>query len=358
MKKAEGFKLLFRYGKDNLKWLFMMMLIGAIMVVLMLLNGLEVQEIFYGIGLWTILFLITAGVDFFRTCQKYQGLRELENGIAISLGDLGKAGENTILEDEYQRLLQILMEEKIKEKNEIDQRNCEAKEYYTMWVHQIKTPIAALRLLLQEKSGQMDLSEEQRELFLVEQYVEMALQYLRLDATENDLLIRKVPLDHMIREAIHKYARFFIQKKIRLVYEGTEEIVLTDEKWLEFVIEQILSNAVKYTMEGSITISLQQKKMLLGNGQAEMEEGETLKEYPVLVIEDTGIGIAREDLPRIMEKGYTGYNGHVNKTSTGIGLYMCRKILKKLGHEFVITSDPGVGTRVMIGFCSRETETF
>ena len=136
-------------------------------------------------------------------------------------------------------------------------------------------------------------------------------------------------MDSLIREQIHKFARIFIGKKLSLEYQEVSETVLTDEKWLGFVIEQLLSNALKYTHEGSITIG--------------MEEGR-------LTITDTGIGIRAEDLPRVCEKGYTGYNGHANQKSTGIGLYLCSTILKKLGHSFTITSQEGTGTRVMIGF--------
>lgn len=122
-----------------------------------------------------------------------------------------------------------------------------------------------------------------------------------------------------------------MRKKIKLELSSIDIQVLTDEKWLEFVIEQILSNAIKYTAGGTISIYLK-------------EEPE--KETKELIIEDTGIGIAPEDLPRIFEKGYTGYNGHADKRSTGIGLYLCRKIMRKLSHEITIESEIGKGTRV------------
>ena len=221
-------------------------------------------------------------------------------------------------------------------------------EYYTMWVHQVKTPIAALKLLIEEEADipgaeeplgadrerlqrqrEKRRDEELQQLFAIEQYVNMALSYMRLGSETTDFVLRQTDLDEVIRMAVRRYARHFISKKIVLHYEETGARVLTDEKWLGFVIEQLLSNALKYTHEGSITIG--------------MEEGR-------LTITDTGIGIRAEDLPRVCEKGYTGYNGHANQKSTGIGLYLCSTILKKLGHSFTITSQEGTGTRVMVGF--------
>ena len=202
--------------------------------------------------------------------------------------------------------------------------------FYTIWAHQIKTPIAAMRLLLQsENDGQS--TELLEQLFKIEQYVEMVLQYLRIEGKSSDLVLKRSPLNRMIKKAIRKYSSFFIRKKIKLNYEEFEMDVLTDEKWLVFVIEQILSNALKYTSSGEISIYRDEQ-------------------YPqVLIIEDTGIGIAQEDLPRIFEKGYTGFNGRYDIKSTGIGLYLCKRILKNLSHTIAIESVIGKGTKVKIG---------
>lgn len=189
-------------------------------------------------------------------------------------------------------------------------------------------PLGADRERLQ-RQREKRRDEELQQLFAIEQYVNMALSYMRLGSETTDFVLRQTDLDEVIRMAVRRYARHFISKKIVLHYEETGTRVLTDEKWLGFVIEQLLSNALKYTHEGSITIG--------------MEEGR-------LTITDTGIGIRAEDLPRVCEKGYTGYNGHANQKSTGIGLYLCSTILKKLGHSFTITSQEGTGTRMMIGF--------
>ena len=256
------------------------------------------------------------------------------------------------IEQMYQELIQRLFEENKRLENESIHSERDLMEYYTMWVHQIKTPIAALKLLLEEDAVAEEMEErpavedeeqawreqaarearrqeEMQELFRIEQYAEMALQYMRLASETTDFVFETVELDRIIRESVRKYARQFIRKKIALNYEGVNSNALTDEKWLAFVIEQLLSNALKYTPKGSISIY--------------MEEGQ-------LVIADTGIGIRQEDLPRVCEKGYTGYNGHADKRSTGIGLYLCSRVLNALGHSFSIESEEEQGTKVKIGF--------
>ena len=168
----------------------------------------------------------------------------------------------------------------------------------------------------------------------------MALQYQRLNSTSNDYILKRISLDAVIREVIHKYAKIMIRRKIRMHYEKTEVTVISDEKWLAFVLEQLLSNAVKYTPEGEITIEVREEP-----------------QHIWLEIRDTGIGIRSEDIPRVFEKGYTGFNGHEDKRSTGIGLYLCREVLQKLGHTIQIQSEMGVGTNVKVGF-SRDVIDF
>lgn len=233
-------------------------------------------------------------------------------------------------------------------------------DYYTMWAHQIKTPIFALRLLLREEP------EENREsgaqLFRIEQYVEMVLGYLRTEDMSADLKLTRCSLDRIIREQIHKYAGIFVSKKLSLSYEGTDAIVLTDEKWLGFVIGQILPNALKYTRTGGIEIWLEDER---GN---RVSENPNLKQNTApgicntapatLVIADSGIGIQPEDLPRIFEKGYTGVNGREDNRATGIGLYLSRKILRKLGHEITVDSQVDKGTEVRMSLWKKDLEMY
>lgn len=223
----------------------------------------------------------------------------------------------------------------------------ELTDYYTMWVHQIKTPISALGLLLAE-DGRPDAALGARtlrqdalsELFKIEQYTEMVLGYLRTEDISSDMRFAAYDLDKIIRSQIHKYARIFVAKRLSLEYEGVTEQVLTDEKWLGFVIGQILSNALKYTRKGGICIRMSEDSP------------------QTLVIGDTGIGIREEDIPRIFEKGYTGANGREETRSTGIGLYLSAKIMKKLNHDITIRSAPGKGTQVYLFLGRAEAELF
>ena len=201
-------------------------------------------------------------------------------------------------------------------------------DYYTMWAHQIKLPISSMRLELQgsDSSFSRRLASELKR---IEQYVEMVLAFVRLDSCSSDYLFARVPLDRIIKEAVKGLAGQFIGKKIRLEYEPACCFVLTDEKWLSFVVEQVLSNSLKYTPEGGCV--------------------RIYTETPLtLCISDSGIGIAPEDLPRIFQKSYTGYNGRADKKASGIGLYLCSRICQKLGHGIKAESEPGRGTVVKI----------
>ena len=231
-------------------------------------------------------------------------------------------------EQAYQALLLALHADRQKLKSDMNARYHDMTEYYTVWAHQIKTPIAAIRLALQNEDTPLS-RRLTGEVGRVEQYVQMALTYLRLGSDSSDYVIRSCALDDIVRPAVRRFAGEFIQRKIQLNYQMLNYTVITDEKWLGFVVEQVLSNALKYTPQGSVSIYME-------------PEG-------VLCIRDTGIGIAPEDLPRVFEKGYTGSNGRTDKRATGIGLYLCRRILAKLGHSITIASTPGVGTTVRIG---------
>lgn len=226
-----------------------------------------------------------------------------------------------------QALLLALHADRQRLQSDMDARYHDMTEYYTVWAHQIKTPIAAMRLALQNEDSPLS-RRLTGEVCRVEQYVQMALTYLRLGSDSSDYVIRPCALDDIVRPAVRRFAGEFIQRKIQLSYQPLNCTVVTDEKWLGFVIEQVLSNALKYTPQGSVTIC--------------MEPGD------VLCIRDTGIGIAPEDLPRIFEKGYTGYNGRSHRKASGLGLYLCREILTRLGHSISAESQVDCGTTIRI----------
>ena len=277
-----------------------------------------------------VLALLLALLDLRRFSLRHRQLSDALKSIRVS--DEQLPPPENLIEEDYRQLIRALGEEKQRQTSAMDLRMSDMQDYFTLWAHQIKTPIAAMRLILQTRP-ENSATEIEGELFRVEQYVEMVLNYLRLDSDSTDFVFKTCALDGIIRQCVRKYAKQFIRKKISLEYGGTALQVLTDEKWLCFVIEQILSNALKYTSAGSIRIFTQ---------------GETL------VIADTGMGIAPEYLPRVFEKGYTGYNGRTDKKATGIGLYLCKMILQKLGHDISISSEVGKGTRVSIDLSREE----
>lgn len=228
----------------------------------------------------------------------------------------------------YREIVRQLLMEQRRRQDTMRMRYQDTVDYYTTWVHQIKTPIAAMGLILQQEDTE-DSRRLDEELQRIEQYVDMVLTYLRLGSGETDYVFAQVDLDKLLRGCIRKYAGQFIRRHLTLDYQKVDCQVLTDEKWLAFVVEQVLSNALKYTRSGSVSIYL---------------------EAPcTLCIRDTGIGIAPEDLPRIFEKGYTGYNGRSDKKATGLGLYLCRQICDRLKSTIAAESAPGEGTTIRIG---------
>lgn len=319
------FKLILEYIKFHLKSVILYISFIIIFSVVFYLDNLPLSPIIYAVLLCAFIGIIFVIIDYFLFMKKHLQLQKLENSIILSIEEL--PSPRNIIQKDYTRLIEILYNDKITRSSSYDSEKRDMIDYFTLWAHQIKTPIAAMRLIMQMDSDS-DNTELEAELFKIEQYVEMVLSYLRLDSDTTDFVFKTYDLEEIIRQAVRKYAKLFIRKKINLEVSNVNISVLTDEKWLLFVIEQILSNSLKYTRAGKISI------------YAEQNQG--------LVIEDTGIGIAPEDLPRVFEKGFTGYNGRTDKKSTGIGLYLSHRILSKLGHSIEIESKVNVGTKIKI----------
>ena len=219
----------------------------------------------------------------------------------------------------------------------------ELKDYIMMWAHQIKTPITGLKLLLDQEEKRVEHEEDvkklrqmKEELFSIEDYVGMNLEYIRLDSLNADLSVEECHLETLVKKEVMHFSQMFIARQLSIQMENLDHIVISDSKWLAFVLDQILSNALKYTKKGGICISAKEQDK---------------KVY--LMIQDTGIGIAKEDLPRIFEKAFTGFNGHVDHKATGIGLYLSKQILDRLGHRIKITSQVGKGTCVTLCFLTK-----
>ena len=329
MEERSNFELIIFYFKFRSKEIILFLIFSLIFVTVFFLYNLPIEPIVYGFLLCTFIGIIFIGVDFFTYYNKHKLLNDLKRNIILNTDGLPEA--KNIIEDDYNKLISIIHKEKIRIASEADIARSDLMDYYTLWAHQIKTPISAMRLLLQAEDNEQN-AELSMELFKIEEYVEFVLQYLRLESISSDLVLKQYNLDDIVKQAVRKYAKMFIRKRIKLNFNDLNCTVLTDEKWILFVIEQILSNALKYTKEGSISIYMDKKT------------------EKTLVIEDTGIGIRPEDLPRVFERGYTGYNGRSNKKSTGIGLYLCQKILNKLSHNIKVESELDKGTKVKIDF--------
>ncbi len=299
---------------------------SSIFALLFALYRLPFAAVGYAVALSGAVCLLVFFYGFFRFVKRYQALAFLKLELNVTLERMPQA--YAPLELEYQELLRVIFEQRQHLAENWQIRYSDMMDYYTAWAHQIKTPIAAMRLHLQAEDSPQNRSLLE-DLQRVEQYVEMVLCYLRLDSDSTDYLFAEYELDGIVKQALRHFSAQFISRKIRLQYAPLSCRVLTDEKWLLFVIEQVLSNALKYThADGVITISLETPE--------------------ILCIRDTGIGIEPEDLPRIFEKGYTGCNGRADKKASGIGLYLCRRICNNLHHTIAVESEPDVGTIVRI----------
>ena len=304
-------KVWMEYLKKTGKLLAVFALCAVILVIVFFLYDISLEPILYGgilCGMVIVLFLFYGYLQYRNRKKRLVQLRAI---LPVDLEEMPEAEDGN--EEIYQEMLLELNRKRMSAEAGKLKMYEEVTDYYTMWAHQIKTPIAAMRLLLQENPEKN--SNELGELFKIEQYVEMVLGYLRAEDMSADMKFDQVSLDSIIREQIRKYARIFIGKKISLDFSETGEDVLTDSKWLGFVIGQ-----------------------------------------QTLVIEDTGIGIQESDLPRVFEKGFTGYNGRGDGKSTGIGLYLCAKIMKRLGNQISIETAAGKGTRVRLDLKRVELE--
>lgn len=323
--------LMLQYIKEKRKVILMFALYALIFCSVCSLYQLDnLPKVLYAVFLSTFISLCYGIWDFIKFRKHAVEVNEAYANTENTLHLLPQG--KTLQENQYQEIVRSLFAQRQELLSNADIKDTEMKDYYTLWAHQIKTPISAMKLLLQdqEQSITYTLLEE---LFKIEQYVEMVLHYLRLESMSSDMLFKEYELRDIINQAIKKHAVLFINSKLSLNIKEFSFTVVTDEKWLLFVIEQLVSNAVKYTPQGSISIYMDQ------------DAGKDL-----LVIEDTGIGIRSEDLPRIFERGFTGYNGRFDKKSTGIGLYLCKQILDQLSHKIEVVSAVGKGTKICIDF--------
>ena len=328
-----------RKGASNRYWLplargaalrlLLLALCVAVFAVVLTLFHVPAEPAYYAGALCAVPVATFSLLQALRLRARHRELEHLRNGLPDTLSHLPEP--HAPLEEDYQLLLKDMGRLHTRRIGEDDLRYQQMTEYYTLWSHQIKTPLAAMGLLLSRQDDERS-RVLQAELKKTEHYVDMALNYMRLDSPESDYRFEPVQLQGAAQSAARRYAGQFVLKRLTLTNEVPEHVVaVSDRKWLVFVLEQLLSNAVKYTHTGGVRITWNDAER-------------------TLCILDTGTGIPTEDLPRVFDQGFTGYAGRVEPQATGIGLYLCREACKRLGHTLTLTSRPGEGTQACVGF--------
>ncbi|WP_182200439.1 sensor histidine kinase [Paraliobacillus salinarum] len=216
--------------------------------------------------------------------------------------------------------------------NEYKREQKEYQEYIETWVHEIKTPLASAKLILHNRDLDYGILEE---LNKTEQYVEQVLYFARSSHVSKDYLISAFSLHEVVNTVVKRNAKDFIYKKIKLDLGTIRQVVYSDKKWIEFIINQIVGNAIKYSKEPSAEIKISSM---------------SFENKVQLQIQDNGIGIGMKDVSRVFDKGFTGENGRVHSKSTGMGLYLCKRLAKKLHLRISLVSEEGVGTMVLLTF--------
>ena len=323
-------KLFLSYLKKQARLLLMLLLFGGLLLAVLLLYRAPLEGAIYGLLLCLVLGLCFFIAGFLRYRRRHLALQKALSQLREGLPPLIEPAD--ALESDYQDVVMALDEDRRAIAARADRERDRAETFYTAWVHQIKTPMAAMGLLLQ--SGEPDAALLKGELFSMEKYVDLVLTYQRLGSDSTDLVLKACALDDIIRAAVKEYARLFILKKLTLTFTPTGLTVLTDGKWLGFIIGQLLSNALKYTQKGGVSIC--------AAGSC-------------LVIEDTGMGIPESELPRIFEKSFTGENGRSAVNTTGLGLHLCKRACDLLGHGIRAESEAGRGTKIILDLDRQNT---
>ncbi len=325
---------LLSYLKYRFTLLLFFFLAAALTLLVQFLANQSMVYAGYTVGLMGFFLVLILFIDGTR----YMRHRRILEGLSATLCNASRElpEPSDALEADYVRCLQKLGSAYDTIKQQLDTTHNDSLEYYTLWVHQIKTPIAGLSLVLQNMDGDT-AGVIKQELFKIEQYADLALRYVKLTDIASDLVIERCLLEDIVSASVKKYAVLFVYRKLLLDMVPTDRKVMSDKRWLGFILEQILSNAIKYTYSGSIKIYMQDAQ---------------------LVIEDTGIGIRAEDLPRIFMKGYTGCNGRLDNRASGIGLYLAKKAADALGITITVDSKVGIGTKVTLTFPQTRTDIF
>ena len=301
-------KLFLDYMKSQSIILFGYLLVCIVFITISVLATIEMEYVFLGIEILGFILLIYLIVHWFQ----YQKLSDVKD-------------DNERLVNENKTL-----------KSEMLNQKDDLNAYFLMWLHQIKTPMTVSKLLL-DKPDESTTSKLKMQLMYIEQYINMAMNYLKMIDHSTDMDITQVNLDDIIKNLLKKYSLLFIHNHISLEYQSNVTQVVSDSRWLTILIEQILSNALKYTENGKISIQY-------------------LEDKHALEIKDTGIGIRSEDIPKIFDRGYSGFNGRMNEKSSGLGLYLAKKISERLNIQIEVESKLSKGSIFRVVFPTNLTK--
>ncbi len=292
-------------------------------VLVFFLYGISWAQINYPLFICFLALSLYFVLDFYFFNKKY---KELSTMLKEKNYDFSNVQAYNPLEQKYIEIMNSSNQSHNENINMLKQKNDTNADYLLLWSHQIKTPLSALNLMSQKLPNSGEYMEQ---LFYVDAYIDMMLQFLKLDNINEDYRFEQFNIGDVIRDSIKFFRPVFINSNTAVQLDNIDVTVLSDKKLLGFVIKQIISNAIKYSPKGLIKIF--------------MENNNTL------VIEDNGIGIQAEDIPMLFKKGFTGYNGRQHQKSSGIGLFLSHEILTKINHSITISSTPGKGTIVKIG---------
>ncbi len=320
-----------RYILKNIKLICFSVLSFTIFAIMFFLYEIPIGAITYPTILCLFIALVFIIFDYIKKLHIHNKLLEIQKLEPKLISNMPKT--DNILEHDYQIIIKNLKQNIYNLETTKNKQYSDMIDYYTLWAHQIKTPITSMKLTLKNPSD-TSKSQFQTDLHRIEQYVDMVLAFMRLNSEYSDYIFKEYPLDEIIKTSIKKFSHDFISKKIKLDYFPLNKLIITDKKWFSLIIEQLLSNALKYTQTGSIKIYCPHDQ--------------------TLCIRDTGIGIKSEDIPRIFDKGYTGYNGHNARHSSGIGLYICKRISSNLKIKIKVASEYNKGTSVYLTFDQQE----
>ena len=323
------------YVKDRTLFLLINFILFIILYGIMLLININSNIIFLIFCIWFFPILTYILIEFVKQKMLYNELNSILDNLdkKYLLPEMMKEPANIEGKLLYDVLRQANKDMHEHVKNYRDREN-EYREYIETWVHEIKTPIASTRLIIDNNPNDVTRNINY-EIKKIEEYIEQVLYYSRSNNVSKDYLIKEVSLATVVRSVIKKNSRDFISKSISVDIEAVEGTVYSDAKWLEFILNQVIGNAIKYMREryGKVKIYTTQNENNI-----------------VLTIEDNGIGIIEKDINRVFEKGFTGENGREFGKSTGIGLYLCKKLAEQLGIGLTLTSKMGEGTKVRIIF--------